>query len=1351
MVYKSSSIASGTGSGTGGGIVSINSDTTPAQVISAGAGINVSTSGGTTTITNTSAGSAGVSSFNSRTGAVVPQYGDYNFNLLSGIAAVSQGGTGQTSLTSHAVLLGEGAVTGVGFATTGTAGRLLIDQGNVDPAFKILSGDSTLTSAGLMTNTAVNAVAYPASPSTNTVPVVTSSNQITYEQVPNAALANSSVTVSGVSGVTGGGSVALGSSITLGMADSTANSLAGYNSSGVFSTVSIGTNLSLVGGILTASGGSGGSSVTSVTGNNGLSASPTTGAVIIGLASIVSNSVLANASGASAVPSALAATADNTYLVRSGGIISWSYGTGPLIDVRTYGAIPDCRRLTDISAVSGSTAISSAGAANFISSDTGKLINLYDFNSGNFVARDTFTFISATSGTLGHVAGNNLSAANCIGYIGTDNTAAISNAISVSSINLSPKSQGPNLALGGGNATVILPCDQRGNMYAHSGQIYVDTNVIIDAEAMIVPMVGTAQTNVQGLANRLYPWVLLPGANIRNMQMFCNYTQGINLGIYSQQSHSRIDWLTLWDIGSNNSTGNILPSAAAVSAGSGYQVGDVLTVLGGTFTTAAQLTVQQVTSGTVNVVYVNNPGYAYTVVPTNPASVSGGHGSGATFNLNSTPNSQIGLTINGNDYFINQFWSKSGNFGIYMNTANDVLVNSAFIIGGVTAWGINGCEEVFASTVQIDTGVFEGIVIDASHNVRMPSVNAFSLNSTGLTAALCLGQNSTTPSDNINIGFSSNRCGGDSIRIANTTGYFITHNTTNSSLYGGGGVTINNAVVYGSGAASGVIIQNRDPSITAFTGTVGGILEDCAGGIYKQYAGYTDGQILVGNSLTGAIAPSTISQGANITITNSHGVIGIASTGGGSVTSVFGRTAAVSANYNDYNFNLIGGTASVSQGGTGLQTLTNHGVLIGAGTNAITQLSAASSGMVLTGQGTGSDPLFTVTPTLGVAGTTKGTLGLAGNSSGTVTLQPAASTATWGFTIPTGTGSVGQLLQTDGTGISSWVSGAGPLVSANITVPAGNTIASTNAETAFTSSYTIPANSMNAGDVYYVRCAGVYSNTLTPTLDLKFKFGSTVMLDSTAITTVVNQTNSGWESEAYFIVNTIGASGAVEAQGYAELASSLTGVQYIDLANTSAVTIDTTANQAITVTIQWSASSSSNTITLRQFTVEKLNTSGNSVSSVSNSDGSLTISPTTGAVVASLNIAHANTWTATQTSGISGGVTSFVSSGSIEFSIFSNGNSGAGTPTIKWDNGNIQSVTITGACTLGFTAPTHPGRLTVISTMSATSGFSYAYAGTVIWPGGTKPTLSSISNAKDISSFLYDGSNYFGIANTGFA
>jgi hypothetical protein len=50
----------------------------------------------------------------------------------------------------------------------------------------------------------INGVAYPAAPSTNTVPVVTGSNTVTYEQVPNAALVNPSTTVNGQTCTLGG-------------------------------------------------------------------------------------------------------------------------------------------------------------------------------------------------------------------------------------------------------------------------------------------------------------------------------------------------------------------------------------------------------------------------------------------------------------------------------------------------------------------------------------------------------------------------------------------------------------------------------------------------------------------------------------------------------------------------------------------------------------------------------------------------------------------------------------------------------------------------------------------------------------------------------------------------------------------------------------------------------------------------------------------------------------------------------------------------------------------------------------------------------------------------------------------
>jgi len=66
----------------------------------------------------------------------------------AGIITPVYGGTGLATLTAHAVLLGEGT-SNVGFATIGTAGRMLLDQGaGADPAFTTMSGDGSITSAG---------------------------------------------------------------------------------------------------------------------------------------------------------------------------------------------------------------------------------------------------------------------------------------------------------------------------------------------------------------------------------------------------------------------------------------------------------------------------------------------------------------------------------------------------------------------------------------------------------------------------------------------------------------------------------------------------------------------------------------------------------------------------------------------------------------------------------------------------------------------------------------------------------------------------------------------------------------------------------------------------------------------------------------------------------------------------------------------------------------------------------------------------------------------------------------------------------------------------------------------------
>jgi len=74
-------------------------------------------------------------------------------------------------------------------------------------------------------------------------------------------------------------------------------------------------------------------------------------------------------------------------------------------------------------------------------------------------------------------------------------------------------------------------------------------------------------------------------------------------------------------------------SATVQSGGTGYTVNDVLTVVGGTFSSAATFTVSAVSAGVVTAVTLTSGGTAYSVLPTNPVSTTGGTGTGATLNI----------------------------------------------------------------------------------------------------------------------------------------------------------------------------------------------------------------------------------------------------------------------------------------------------------------------------------------------------------------------------------------------------------------------------------------------------------------------------------------------------------------------------------------------------------------------------------------------------------------------------------------------------------------------------------------------------------------------------------------------
>lgn len=97
-----------------------------------------------------------------------------------------------------------------------------------------------------------------------------------------------------------------------------------------------------------------------------------------------------------------------------------------------------------------------------------------------------------------------------------------------------------------------------------------------------------------------------------------------------------------------------------------------------------------------------------------------------------------------------------------------------------------------------------------------------------------------------------------------------------------------------------------------------------------------------------------------------------------------------------------------------------------------------------------------------------------------------------------------------------------------------------------------------------------------------------------------------------------------------------------------------------------------------------------------------------------------------------------------------NGNSGA-TPTVDWNNGNKQKITLSANATVTFTSLTDGvGNLLLRIVQDGTGSRTVTWPATVKWPGGTAPTLSTAASAIDIVSFYWDGTSYYGVASLDF-
>ena len=108
-------------------------------------------------------------------------------------------------------------------------------------------------------------------------------------------------------------------------------------------------------------------------------------------------------------------------------------------------------------------------------------------------------------------------------------------------------------------------------------------------------------------------------------------------------------------------------------------------------------------------------------------------------------------------------------------------------------------------------------------------------------------------------------------------------------------------------------------------------------------------------------------------------------------------------------------------------------------------------------------------------------------------------------------------------------------------------------------------------------------------------------------------------------------------------------------------------------------------------------------------------------------------------------LTGFLESGHyhIEPSEANAGSSGA-TKTIDLGNASAQKLTMTASCTLTLTNPQIGGAYVLRLVQGGAGSYTMTWPGSLKWPGGTAPTLSTTVGKVDLINLYWDGTSYYG-------
>lgn len=170
----------------------------------------------------------------------------------------------------------------------------------------------------------------------------------------------------------------------------------------------------------------------------------------------------------------------------------------------------------------------------------------------------------------------------------------------------------------------------------------------------------------------------------------------------------------------------------------------------------------------------------------------------------------------------------------------------------------------------------------------------------------------------------------------------------------------------------------------------------------------------------------------------------------------------------------------------------------------------------------------------------------------------------------------------------------------------GTAVTNTTTETIIFPNVTIPANYLQDGRGLRLRAIGqISTGTGPPTMIFGVRWGGvggTLLCKTAACTMVASITASLWDIDVMIQTRSNGSSGSLMANGIGRVCAgvagtvaSATGEGLVTpltaggVITPAAVTVDLTADTALSLTATWSASSTSHTLTGLNYTIEALN------------------------------------------------------------------------------------------------------------------------------------------------------------------